>query len=717
MVDFFKRKKVTVGALAFDGLMILKDDVLDLHRLLAECMLHIKGAVGADVTILEKPMNDGADPTDWVSTRTEEYNVIDPKIDPLFHPLSTLNKGYVQAPIDIPETVKYVQDLDFTQSRCLAIKSSLGSGKTTAITRYIHTNNLKRVLVLSPRISFAQSITEEYNEKVTNGSPFVCYKEKKKKSHLIHEDRLVISMESLHYLKDIFFLSQVSPFDLLVCDESQANLVAHLSRKTNDTHLETNIWVFEQLLHRSKAIVFADAFLGPKTLNFLDGHSIPTRVLNYQRKMVAREAIEIKGKGDALLEEILNSMGRGERNYCFIASKSRLVNWETKIRELYPNKVVICYTGGSKAKIQPKIDWIDADLIMTTSTITVGINFPIANVFHNIFIYASARVPICVADVFQSHYRVRHLILNRLYFYLYSNFGSFKDTSYDSLEESLDWKEKTFEQKHSQFQRVSPQVKQLILDNQFEQNMSEVHLRNMFMRYLDACNYTLVAPRDLEDIEFDFSVDDNKVEFEDIKLINEFEAGAIYDKINRGNEVSDSEKLELDKKIFVNCFSQNGVAWLKREHVGYLWDKWIDHGREKYGMLRKEKQLSLGLISFEEMYEQDADKCSLSALQKNKLLKLEFITELVQDLQLDHSQDTATVIPNFLLQRVHSRISKEHANIRRVFGLIGRRKNADNDSLKNTISLLNSTLKSYRDTKLMLHGSKQKRVNGKAERP
>ena len=94
------------------------------------------------------------------------------------------------------------------------------------------------------------------------------------------------------------------------------------------------------------------------------------------------------------------------------------------------------------------------------------------------------------------------------------------------------------------------------------------------------------------------------------------------------------------------------------------------------------------------MYEQDSDKCSLLALQKNKLLKLEFITELVQDLQLDHSQDTATIIPNFLLQRVHSRVSKEHANIRRVFGLIDRRKNADNDSLKNTISLLNSTLKS-----------------------
>jgi hypothetical protein len=119
--------------------------------------------------------------------------------------------------------------------------------------------------------------------------------------------------------------------------------VAHLSRKTNDIHLENSIWVFEQLLRSSKAVVFADAFLGPKTLNFLDGHSIPTRVLNYQQDMVSREAIEIKGKRDALLDEILNSLSRNERNYCFIASKSRLILWESKTRELFPNKVVVCY--------------------------------------------------------------------------------------------------------------------------------------------------------------------------------------------------------------------------------------------------------------------------------------------------------------------------------------------------------------------------------------
>jgi hypothetical protein len=712
MVDFFKTQKIKVGALAFDGLMILKKDVIgkNLGNILDKCMIHIEKVVGVNMVILEKPMNDGVDLENVdIDTKTTDYNVIDPEIDDIFQPISTMENGYVDYPIDIPENVMYVQDLDFTHSRCLAIKSALGSGKTTAITRYINDNNVKRVLVLSPRISFAQSITEEYNESVSNGDPFVCYRKIKEKKKLINEDRLVISMQSLHYLDGIFKNSQYIPFDLLVVDESQANLVAHLSRKTNDKHLENNIYVFERLLKRSKAMVFADAFLGPKTLNFLDGHSIPTRVLNYKRTMTSREAIEIKGKGDCLLDEILKSLSRDERSYCFIASKSRLTKWESKIRETYPDKSIITYTGGSSAEIHPKEDWIDADLIMTTSTITVGINFPIKDVFHNIFIYASSRVPISVADVFQSHYRVRHLILNRLYFYLYENFGSYKNTSYDSLEESLDWKEKTFESKNTQFQRVTPQVKQLILDNQFEQNMSEVHLRSMFMRFLDSCNYSLVLPRETVDLDFDFSVNE-KFDFEDIKLINEFEASAIYDKINKGIDVQDNEKLELDKKIFVNCFSYNGIAWLKREHVGFLWEKWVNHGRSKIAMLRKEKQLSMGLVTFDELFEQDVNKCSLSALQKNKLLKLDFISKFVKELRIEHSQDTMTIIPYCLLERVHNIVSKEYNNIRKSFDLRSKTKEV---SIKTTISIVNSALKSYGDTKLARYGPYQRTVKGK----
>ena len=80
----------------------------------------------------------------------------------------------------------------------------MGNGKTTATKRLI--NKYKRILFITPRISFAKWTANEFN--------FTYYKNVKSGDK---PERLVCSLESLEQFKDL-------EFDLILFNESEANL-------------------------------------------------------------------------------------------------------------------------------------------------------------------------------------------------------------------------------------------------------------------------------------------------------------------------------------------------------------------------------------------------------------------------------------------------------------------------------------------------------------
>ena len=180
MIDFCEHEKIRVGTLCYDGLMVYTDSVLgtkeEKEAMLGSMEIAVYDVTGYNIALQFKEMNEDIDLSGY--------------------------KSYITTK-NIPETVRYVQPFNFDETRSIAIKSCMGSGKTTAAINFIKDNvGLdERVLILSPRITFATGICAEYNRGLEGGDnyiPFANYiNVKNKRKSLGNCRRLVISMESL----------------------------------------------------------------------------------------------------------------------------------------------------------------------------------------------------------------------------------------------------------------------------------------------------------------------------------------------------------------------------------------------------------------------------------------------------------------------------------------------------------------------------------------
>jgi len=718
--DYFVRIGIEVCALVYDGLMIYKgfNGSNIIPRILNALNKEIKLKMGADIEWSMKKMDQGFDLTDEVELhKSITLTSYDDSYDTLF-----FNGGstpYVNV-VDIDQSVKYVQDLDFKDGRCVAISSPLGSGKTSTICRYIQDNNVQRVLVLSPRISFAKSITNEYNERISVGNKFKCY-EQLNRLDLPSIDRLVISMESLHYLN-----YDGKPFDLLVVDECQANLGSHTCVATNGNRIETNFTIFERLLRTSKKMIFADAFFGSKTTQFLTDCQIPTVLYRYLRRMERREAIVIEGDDlDCLLPEIKSSLDRGERNYIFVSSAKRAMTWYIELMKKYPEKQFACYTKGEGKMINDvRKEWGCLDAVITTATITVGINFDVPDYFHNVFMDVSSRAQNLVSDVFQSHYRVRHLINKRLYVHIYDSPIERLATNEQAIVEELEWKESTLISLSPLFSKAPLSIKRLFAYNTLENNLSNCKLTDIMYLFLRFCNYD-VKKKNLEEnlpIE-DLEKIDSSIEFlpfKDISLLSKIDYSELKRKMARGIKLSDYEKMQIEKYHLVDAISSGLFqTWENSQADEIFWKCWIEYKKAKIYNIKTEKQLRTGLLSMEDLVRKETTHCSTAILSSGRNLEISHTIKILDDLGISISQQPNQVIGYDKISKWCDTIRQKHVELRKVFKLRDQRKDKSatlND--KECVDLLNSILKKHGFTKITKKRSKTRDKNGKTiDRP
>ena len=122
----------------------------------------------------------------------------------------------------ITEDTQYVSSLDGNiNAKVIVLRSSLGSGKTTSIKRFIEVNYFKRILIVSPRITFSKFISQEFD------TEFYLDEDVK-----INAKKLTISIESLHKIEFN------TPYDVIIMDESEANLSVFSSLTTiSENHM------------------------------------------------------------------------------------------------------------------------------------------------------------------------------------------------------------------------------------------------------------------------------------------------------------------------------------------------------------------------------------------------------------------------------------------------------------------------------------------------
>lgn len=656
--------------------------------------------------------------------------------------------------IHIPEDVIYCQDIKFTeQKRCVCIKNGLGRGKTTSACKYIKDNKGLSVLWLSPRRTYARSITNEINGylfgknvynihypnlkqkkqseltekqiKILNyieNNKFVCYigdDDKPIKGYLkevLKSGRLVLSMESLYKLNKI---SDTFHPDLIVGDEIEANLTQHTS-PTNGIHMNENIQVLTSLLSDTrKKILLMDAFPTHKTTNFINNMNIPTTLYIYDRKADNRTMVELKDY-EKLLSLLSDKLKQNEKNYFYVSSKNKAIEFYNQMTSLFPLKKFKLYTGNGENKTDlnnVKDVWMDIDCIFTTSTISVGINFDKKDVIHNIFIYASSASKNKVVDIIQSHYRIRHPINKTVYYTINPKIiGNSLETFYPKIIKSIDMKETDFMCLSNCYKQAPIQFKQLVIDNKYEYNLSIMYIKQVFNFYMNECGYT--AEFTDYDIDIKYEKDEKKkdtTDFKDIHLLSEFEYKQLIE--NKGLSLSEDEKLMLDKKQLVVCVSIRGCSLIDENTMEKIWKIWRDFGKTKIRTLRNEKYIQENILTIEQLLNKNAIYNNIACIQGQTLIRLRFIIALCKSLKLKNSQDTETIITFDELKRVYYEAIAKEKSYEHYCQLLERNtklkpeKDTGFFSLKDWIEIISTLFKSYGNTKLVRH--KQKKKTGK----
>ena len=265
------------------------------------------------------------------------------------------------------EFVSQDSDNILAPEKLVLLIARLGGGKTQAIKRLIREKNYKRVLFISPRITFSQFVAKEFN------TSFYLDEEVN-----LSADRLTISMESLWKIRDI------RPYDLIVLDEIEANLSVFSS-----VTCKRQFDVFETLKHiiaESQKTIFAGAFITQKTIDFINSCHSPVFCLRNLTPPVKRIAIELNP--EVFILKLMESIQRGEKNYVCYSSLNHM-KFDIDILNGCTDPVVIevmtqskglslFYSSESDDIVQKETlqdmekHWGYARLVMTTPTITVG---------------------------------------------------------------------------------------------------------------------------------------------------------------------------------------------------------------------------------------------------------------------------------------------------------------------------------------------------------
>ena len=599
-------------------------------------------------------------------------------------------------------------DLLSTQEKCIVVKAGLGKGKTTASVEHINNTHYDRIIVLTPRKTFAKSVMCRLNEETKR--EFVLYLNLKGKDYCISAPNVVIQVESLHRLNRI----EPDQKTLLLCDEIESILFQMTVTKTHHKNHIDNLDTLEDLFKKANKIICLDAFISNKTLNTLSLMNIPFKFYNFTLPLGQRTCLSFKEE-TGFTGKLMKDLQEGKRIYFFCSSNKKLTEvFLPLIRKTFPTKKVIEYHSKFTSINLTTINtnWKDADVIACTSTITVGCNFDLKGIFDKVYVYGNASSKNLVRDMFQSSYRIRHFNDKQMVYCLdRRHFGTNLPTDKKEIENKLkSKKEYVINQYEHHLNMCFPNketpswIKELVLNNEYEQNMSIMMLPEVFGRYLEECSYE-EEPLDEEEFDFDeFDEEvkiDDKFEYEDIPEVTFSQAKELRKK-KIDSSLTKLEEGQLEKFYF-QC---NIVVDKKINQEKELWDIYCNYGKGKFRNLSYEKGYNDGSIRIcdivSEVYPEISNILSL---------RIEWIDKICKTLGLTHSQNFSTV-PKEKVDGCVDWFKVNSNQIHTVFDIRDQKK-TDKFDTKTTTFLINKVFSKWGYSSIKAGAKSGKRVDGK----
>lgn len=597
---------------------------------------------------------------------------------------------------------KYVDTKIYNSSGCVVVRAGLGKGKTYSLVEHLNKTKYDRIIVLTPRITFAKSIHTRLN-KDTN-IDFAIYKSDTSTSYDIDDKFIVIQVESLHRLVKV-----ESENTLIVCDEIES-ILTQMTSVTHGKNHRTNLDTFEFLMKNSNRIIALDAFISQRTLCLLSSMEISYKYYNYTVPMEDRDCRKCDDE-DKLLISLCDDLNAGKKIYFFCSSNIKLTTMflpavlqnckDVKIRQ-HTSKHKSSFTNVNE-------DWANVDLVCCTSTITVGVNFDTENVFDKVYMYVNGNSRNLVRDCFQSSYRVRHLNESELVYCIDPNHYAISlTTSRRKITHDITTRANLVAEQVSLPKVSTPKwIINLLEFNILENNVSIMNLEELFLKYLDMCSYTHLEEDneyDLNDYlsESDITV---KIPYDDIPVIDSTAVKAIKRCKIRGDTISDIDKASVEKFYF-DCVCE---LRLQSDSVKEnLWNRYIDHGKCKFNSLSLEKGLLHGYFSLDKLI----DTTQYHELASVTSLKLELIVEICTALGLEYSQETKN-ISRTQMERAINYFSKNEERINTVFEIRSKKSSDKEFNMKSVQGMVNTVFGKWGYTKIKQGKRKRAQINNK----
>jgi len=561
-----------------------------------------------------------------------------------------------------------------------AIISNMGTGKSVAIYDFLerimydqtahdvagrtrgNRNNL-RILIITPRISYKNHVMGELNARFPG--EFVDYESVKDRKILNECKCLAIQIESLHKL--------INNYDVVIMDECEAILKQFSSVETMTKNqrggLRKTVNTFARIIKKTKRLIIADAFLSKKSIRvfeLLHRDLYITRNHSIINKRQSKEFLALA----AMYAEIFEKIGIGKKLGVMFGSKAKMDEFILECRKRFPDIKIAYYSRDSEPHVRLELqdvrkNWFVVDLVCFTSTITIGISYDIPDDFDAVYIVATAMTG-CVRDLFQMSYRIRHLKENYMGYHISEKFcgasakgGKRAYPVYRKklIEHLLERREDIKALKNDygvdlleHFPIVEPEnyndykdgrlcieiepnwVFENYLYNTLEDNLSKLHIRDVFDYFLEMCHYEKL-PLDETFIEEESEkVKKPMIDTRDLELISQER----FETLN-GKSADKSSVLSLDDKIamtyymFMIIFNNYVHNYIHYKNLFFNLYHYVSDFHKLAHFCYAEKNKSL-----EELIHRTL-RCHYSMLAKDDSFKHILVNDLCKNLGMNNS--------------------------------------------------------------------------------
>lgn len=648
---------------------------------------------------------------------------------------------------------QYIDSSIYSNNKHITIEAAMGMGKTKSMVDYLNSideNEYERIIVVTSRRTYSRSIHKRYNKECK----IIFEHYNSKNVYIPSSKNLIIQYESLYKLKDdegIIGACGKSDIHktLFILDEVESILRQMTSTKTNKININANIDMFLNLYTNAKKVVSMDAFID-RCLKF--NNKLHLKSYDYylytkpapQRFYVDLDDIyEGKEKFVKFQNHIINQLLNDKKIYIYVSSyrKSQVLYQNIlsnkDLRE--KNLIIKLFNSSTNEALDEDYDaeedWKFINCLITTSTITNGINYESqTNAFDSVNVYLSSQSHNIVRDVFQSITRPRLLNENKLYFVIDDSLVSknyyvsklkikndilgllnlTKRNVKTKVDDAINYLESTTHYTKDELQIMfnlnlyddnnNELVLDQLIDNTYESDMSYYHTRSEFTKYLNKCNYIKENSNDDSDIEnyltgFEFEISNEDVNFDTIKNISLEEYQLIFNK-----NVKSKEEIEIMLKFRLlqiyktnkNINNMNEIYKLYKTKKHIFYNIALEKGikNETYDLLKK---LNDDINIFNAKYNLKADK----------------IQEINNLLNLDSSIDTTRTFDKENLNLFLNVFKDNENEIYKIFDLRKPQRKTEEFEFKHMLTLLNKMYSSWSDCGFGVIKSSTKNINGK----